>query len=215
MNEPLDLNQPAQIKPFRVALTGGIASGKSTVANMFADLGITIIDTDIVAREVVEPGQPALDEIRARFGSDVIDAAGRLDRRALRKRIFADNNARIDLEEILHPRIGAETKRQADVATGPYQVIVVPLLVDSPLREFVDRIIVVDCSEAQQIERLLARDAETVEQARKILAAQSSRTERLSIADYVVSNDDGLEETLRQVQELHQRLLDLADRRSS
>lgn len=215
MNEPLDLNQPAHIKPFRVALTGGIASGKSTVANMFSDLGITIIDTDIVAREVVEPGQPALDEIRARFGGDVIDAAGRLDRRALRKRIFADVNARIDLEKILHPRIGAETKRQADAATGPYQVIVVPLLVDSPLREFVDRIIVVDCSESQQIERLLARDAETVEQARKILAAQSSRKERLSIADYVVSNDDGLEETLRQVQELHQRLLDLADRRSS
>ncbi len=197
--------------PFRVALTGGIASGKSTVADMFADLGVAIIDTDRIAREVVEPHQPALDEVRDRFGDSVIDAAGHLDRRALRRLIFADDAARIDLEAILHPRIGAETRRQADAAAGPYQVIVVPLLVDSPLRRFVDRILAVDCSEELQIERLLARDTETVEQARRILAAQSSREERLSIADFTIDNGKGLERTRQQVLELDEVFRQLAN----
>ena len=188
--------------PFRVALTGGIASGKSTVADMFADLGVAIIDTDRIAREVVQPGQPALQEIRERFGDGVIDATGSLDRRALRGLIFADDAARSDLEAILHPRIGTETRRQADTAAGPYQIIVVPLLVDSPLREFVDRVFVVDCDEELQIDRLLARDAESVEQARRILAAQSSREQRLSIADFVVDNSAELGRTQQQVQKL-------------
>ena len=196
------MDTTTQQPPFRVALTGGIASGKSTVADMFAELGIAIIDTDRIAREVVEPGQPALEEIRDRFGDEVIEATGKLDRRALRRLIFTDDGARMDLEAILHPRIGAETRRQADAAAGPYQVIVIPLLVNSPLRRFVDRILVVDCSEELQIERLLARDTETVEQARRILAAQSSREERLSIADFTIDNDKGLEHTRQQVLEL-------------
>jgi dephospho-CoA kinase len=198
-------------KPFRVALTGGIASGKSTVADMFADLGIAIIDTDRIAREVVKPGQPALQEIRERFGDAIIDATGYLDRRALRRLIFADDGARTDLEAILHPRIGAETRRQADAAAGPYQIIVVPLLVGSPLQNFVDRILVVDCSEEQQIDRLLARDTETVEQARRILAAQSSREERLAIADHVISNEDDLRRTKQQVCELDVVFRELAE----
>ena len=191
-------------------MTGGIASGKSTVADMFADLGVAIIDTDIIAREVVAPGQPALEEISTRFGDDVIDAAGDLDRRRLRRLIFEDDRARSDLEAILHPRIGAETKRQADAAGGAYQIIVVPLLVGSPLREFVDRVLVVDCDEALQIQRLLARDAESVEQARRMLAAQSSRAERLAIADVVIENDGELEDTRRRVQELDRAFRDLA-----
>lgn len=195
-------------------MTGGIASGKTTVANMFADLGVAIIDTDIIAREVVAPGQPALEEIAARFGSGVIDAAGKLDRRELRRLIFADDQARADLEAILHPRIGAETRRQADTAGGPYQIIVVPLLVGSPLREFVDRVLVVDCSEDLQIQRLLARDAESVEQARRILAAQSSRAERLAIADIVIENDGRLHDTRQRVQELDQAFRELADNRA-
>lgn len=200
----------SQETPFRVALTGGIASGKSTVAAMFADLGVPIIDTDVLAREVVAPGQPALEEVRQRFGDSVIDSDGELDRRALRKLIFADSEARGDLEAILHPRIGAETRRQADAAAGPYQIIVVPLLVESPLRKFVDRILVVDCDEDLQIERLLARDAESVEQARRILAAQSSREQRLSIADFVVDNGAELEVTRQQVRELDAKFRRLA-----
>jgi dephospho-CoA kinase len=182
-------------RPLRIGLTGGIASGKSTVADMFAELGVPIIDTDIIAREVVEPGTPALAEIRERFGERFIDAAGNLDRAALRKKIFASDQARSDLEAILHPRIGAETRRQADAADGHYQIIVVPLLVSSPLLNFVDRVLVVDCDTNTQIQRLLARDAETAEQARKILAAQASREERLAIADDVIANDGTLAET--------------------
>lgn len=198
-------------KRYRVALTGGIASGKSTVADMFAELGVPIIDTDIIAREVVRPGQPALDEIRERFGDEVIDATGKLDRTAMRKRIFSDERARLDLEAILHPRIGAETRRQVDAAPGPYQLIVVPLLVGSPLAQFVDRVLVVDCDEELQVERLLARDAETVEQARRILSAQASREARLAIADDVILNDQGLDETRRQVRELDETFRHLAD----
>ena len=190
--------------PFRIGLTGGIASGKSTVADMFSDLGIAIIDTDIIAREIVESGQPALEDIRDRFGEGVIDAAGNLLRRALRKIVFDDEQARLDLESILHPRIGAEVKRQADAADGPYQIIVVPLLVGSVLLKFVDRVLVVDCDEDVQIQRLLQRDAETVEQAKKILSVQASRGERLEIADDVVRNDGALRDSKRQVADLNQ-----------
>lgn len=196
--------------PYRVALTGGIASGKSTVADMFAELGAAVIDTDVIAREVVQPGQEALDEIRERFGDRVIDASGNLDRGAMRKYIFSNESARRDLEAILHPRIGAETRRQADAAPGPYQLIVVPLLVGSPLLEFVDRVLVVDCDENTQIQRLLARDAETVSQAQRIIAAQSSRDERLAIADDVIQNDRGLHQTRERVKALDEQYRRLA-----
>lgn len=193
-------------------MTGGIASGKSIVADMFAELGVPVIDTDSIARKVVEPGRPALDEIRKRFGEDIIDAAGNLDRRALRGLVFADPEARLELENILHPRIGDETRRQADIAGGAYQLIVVPLLVGSRLLEFVDRVLVVDCDEETQIKRLLARDAETTEQARRILAAQSSRAERLEIADDVIANSGSLDATREQVMVLHETYSRLAER---
>jgi dephospho-CoA kinase len=194
-------------KPFRIGLTGGIASGKSTVADMFADLGVPVIDTDVIAREVVRPGQPALEEIREAFGTGVIAADGTLDRPAMRSIVFGNDAARHRLESLLHPRIGKATREQADTAGGPYQVIVVPLLVESSLREFVDRVLVVDCDEATQVARLLARDAESEDQARRILAAQSSRDERLAIADDVVTNGGALEDTREQVLALHQRYL--------
>ena len=194
-----------QIQPLRIGLTGGIASGKSVVADMFAELGVPVIDTDLIAREVVQPGQPALDEIRARFGETVIDPAGNLDRAALRKLIFSDDDARLDLEAIVHPRIGAETRRQADAADGDYQLIVVPLLVGSPLLQFVDRILVVDCQEDTQIRRLLERDTETLEQARRILAAQSSREQRLAIADDAINNDHSLAHVRNQVADLDRK----------
>lgn len=200
--------------PLRIGLTGGIASGKSTVADMFAELGATIIDTDVIAREVVAPGQPALDEIAAAFGESIIDDDGYLNRGALRKLVFADDAARQRLEAIVHPRIQDETRRQsgqaeaasrlANQARGHYQIIVVPLLIKSNLKDLVDRVLVVDCDEETQIRRLTARDAESEDQARRMLGAQSSREERLAIADDVIQNDDNLAKTLDQVTALHE-----------
>jgi dephospho-CoA kinase len=198
-------------KPIRIGLTGGIASGKSTVADMFADLGITVIDTDIIARDVVQPGQAALIEIRGVFGDAVFNADGTLDRSALRQQIFASEAARKQLEAILHPLIQEETMQRIDAASGSYIVIVVPLLVGSPLREQFDRILVVDCDEATQIERLLARDAETEDQARRILAAQASREQRLEIADDVIQNNATLEAISTQVSAIHDSYLTLAN----
>ena len=190
--------------PPRIGLTGGIASGKSTVADLFAELGAVVIDTDVIAREVVMPGQPGLDAIVEAFGDDVLTGDGSLDRAAMRQRIFSDDKARTALEALLHPLIRAETRRQSELAGGPYQLIVVPLLVDSDLKAFVNRILVVDCSEATQIRRLLARDAESEAQARRILAAQSTREQRLAIADDVIDNDGTVSETRRQVAALHE-----------
>lgn len=187
----------------KIGLTGGIASGKTTVANLFADLGITVIDTDIIAREIVQPGEAALGHIRRRFGKSMISADGGLDRRAMRELIFSDDEARSGLESILHPRIGERVRIQSAAAAGPYHIIVVPLLVASPLRQFVDRILVVDCDEDTQIRRLTARDSETIDQARKILSAQSSRQERLSTADDVIDNDQDLDAVKARVLELH------------
>jgi len=198
---------------FKVGLTGGIASGKTTVADSFAELGVPVIDTDVIARQVVEPGGLALQEIQERFGDGVIAESGELNRSAMRKLIFSDDELRIALENILHPRIGAETRRQSAAAEGDYQVIVVPLLVGSPLLTFVDRVLVVDCDEDTQVQRLLARDAETTQQARNIIAAQASRDERLAIADDIFVNDLGFEKCREQVKALDQiyRLL-AADR---
>ena len=198
-------------QPFRVGLTGGIASGQATVADLFAALGVPIIDTDVIAREVVEPGQPALEEIRRAFGDDVIADDGALDRAQMRKLVFSDHEARQQLEAILHPRIGAATIEQANASAGPYQLVVVPLLTESALQDAMDRILVVDCSEETQLQRLLQRDAESEEQARRILAAQASREERLAIADDVISNDAGLAILESQVAELHKRYLALAN----
>lgn len=185
--------------PLRVGLTGGIASGKSTVANLFAALGAAIIDTDVIAREVVAPGEPALAEITNLFGPGVIDNDGTLNRREVRRLIFEDEPLRERLEAILHPRIRDETFRQASSAGGPYQIIVVPLLAESPLKDYVDRILVVDCDEDTQIRRLLERDGENEDQAQRILAAQATREQRLAIADDVIANGGDLEATRSQV----------------
>ncbi len=209
------MTERAGAAAFRVALTGGIASGKSVVSALFAELGAAVVDTDVIARQVVQPGQPALDAIRQRFGDAVFDAEGQLDRAALRQRVFSDSEARRDLEAILHPRIGAETRRQALAAAGPYLLIVVPLLVGSPLLEFVDRVLVVDCSEETQLARLLERDAESEEQARRMLAAQASREQRLAIADDIIRNDGSLDDLQRQVLNLDRRYRQLAARNAT
>lgn len=193
----------------RVGLTGGIASGKSTVANMFATRGVDIVDTDLISREIVAPGQPALDEIVARFGNHVLRDDGSLDRKALRAIIFSDPNQRRLLELILHPRIRDESMLQASRATGAYLMIVVPLLVESPMQDYMHRILVVDCDVDTQLKRLLDRDAENEDQARKMIAAQASREQRLAIADDVVVNDGNLQQLESQVDMLHQRYLSL------
>lgn len=180
---------------------------------MFAELGIPIVDTDIIAREIVEPGKPALQQIRDRFGEQIIDDTGRLDRRALRSIVFESEVARRELETILHPAIGRETRRQADALGGPYQLIVVPLLVGSNLLNLLDRVLVVDCDPDLQYSRLLARDAESPEQARRILAAQPGRESRLAIADDVIRNDSDLERLSEQVKELDQLYRNLASSR--
>lgn len=197
-------------KPLRVGLTGGIASGKTTVADMFAELGAPVIDTDVIAREVVAAGEPALEDIRHEFGDKVFDNVGNLRRGALRQIVFSDEDARARLETILHPRIQAVAYSQAAAADGHYQLIVVPLLSTSPMRDFVDRVLVVYCEESTQIQRLMARDGESEGQARRMLTAQASRNERLKIADDVVRNDADLSATLEQVQELHHRYLALS-----
>jgi dephospho-CoA kinase len=196
-------------EPLRIGLTGGIASGKSTVAEMFAALDIPIIDTDLIARDVVAVGEPALIDIRHEFGDQVFDEGGELNRGTMRRIVFSDDDARKRLETILHPRIQAVACEQAIAAGGRYQLIVVPLLTDSPMRDFVDRVLVVDCDENTQIRRLMARDAESEGQARRILAAQATRDDRLKIADDIVRNNGDLTETLTQVQDLHQQYLAL------
>ena len=173
----------------RIGLTGGIASGKSTVARLFAELGVPVIDLDQVAREVVEPGAPGLAALIAAFGTEVLDAEGRLDRGALRSRVFQDPVARKRLEEMLHPRILAAAIRHAEDAGGPYQVIVAPLLVEFGLTGWVDRVLVVDCPAEAQLGRLLARDGGDESLARAILASQASREQRVAAAHDVILND--------------------------
>ncbi len=196
--------------PLRIGLTGGVASGKSTVADLFAREGVPIIDTDVIAREVVEPGRPALAEIVQEFGRGILDEQGQLHRRRLRNLVFQDDKRRQTLERILHPRIREETRLRAATAGGPYQVIVVPLLAESPMKAEMDRILVVDVSEETQLERLLQRDAESELQARRMIAAQASREDRLAIADDVIDNSGTLEATADQVQRLHRKYLELA-----
>ncbi len=190
-------------RPLLIALTGGIASGKSAVARLFENLGVPVLDTDQIARDVVEPGMPAFAQIVEAFGRDVIDATGRLDRRRLRDKVFADPAQRQLLESITHPAIRAELARRSEAAGGPYQIHVIPLLVEGGRSDAYDRVLVVDCPEEQQIERLTARDNTTVEQARQILAAQASREQRLEAADDVIVNTGTLADLEQFVLTLH------------
>jgi len=199
--------------PVRIALTGGIASGKTTVARLFAELGVPLIDTDVIARQVVEPGEPTLAAVVAAFGADVLDTAGRLDRRRMRERIFADPAARARLEAILHPAIRAEMERQSRAAGGPYQVLVIPLLTEGGRRDHVDRVLLVDVPEELQIQRLMMRDGVGHEQARASLDAQATRAERLAMADDIVRNTGRVDDLREEVARLHQRYLALAGAR--
>jgi dephospho-CoA kinase len=195
----------------RIGLTGGIASGKSTVAQRFVDLGVPVIDADETARAVVAPGTPGLSQVIKRFGPGVVAGNGELDRCALRELIFRDSGSRRDLEAILHPLIRADMERSAETAVGPYIVMAIPLLVESGSRDRVDRILLVDVDEAVQLQRVMARDGSSLEQAHAILAAQASRSARLAAADDVVPNAGTVTDLRQAVDRLHERYLRLAE----
>ena len=195
---------------FRVGLTGGIASGKSTVASLFGALSVPVIDTDLIAREVVAPGTPGLTAVIGAFGPDVLQPDGTLDRRRLRDLAFATTQRRQQLETILHPRIRERMESLCASAGGPYQVLVIPLLIESNLEARVDRVLVVDCSESIQRARLRVRDGESSAGADRLLAAQVNRATRLSQGDDVVVNEGTRDELQRRVQELHGNYLHFA-----
>ena len=193
-----------------IGLTGGIGSGKSTVADYFAQLGIPVIDADLVARELVVPGSPALREITGVFGPDVLLADGNLDRALLRKQVFIVPEQRRRLEAILHPRIYAEMRRRAQALHAAYCILVIPLLLETGGTVLVDRVLVVDAPESLQRDRARSRDGMSDEILEAILRSQISRAERLRAADDVIVNDGDLSHLRQQVAALHRRYLDLA-----
>ena len=199
-------------RAFRVGLTGGIASGKSTAAKFFGALGVPILDSDQVARDVVEPGQPPLERLVERFGRTILTPDGHLDRPALRDIVFSDPKARADLEALTHPAIGAAMEARSAAAGGPYQILVIPLLVEKNLASHVDRVLVVDCDEELQMRRLRDRDGSTPAQVQAILKAQAPRAARLKAADDVIHNDTDMSAVRDQVAALHGRYLELATR---
>jgi dephospho-CoA kinase len=191
-----------------VAVTGGIASGKTTVANLFQEqFAIDIVDADIVAREVVKPGTTGLTQITQHFGSTVLHQDGTLNRAELRQRIFSDLEEKKWLEDLLHPLIRQKMQHDLAQAQSAYALLVVPLLVENHLQSMADRVLVVDVDEETQVERTMRRDNVSKEQALKILAAQATRQQRLDIADDVIKNNATSEQLLQLVTKLHQKYL--------
>ncbi|OAE07338.1 dephospho-CoA kinase [Pantoea sp. OXWO6B1] len=196
--------------PYTVALTGGIGSGKSTIAEYFAASGVDIIDADVIAREVVEPGTPALQAIIARYGDAIVNEQDALHRSRLREIIFATPDEKRWLDALLHPLINARTQQLKAQAVSPYVLWVVPLLVENQLQRQADRVLVVDTDEETQLKRTLQRDNVSLDQAKRILAAQATRQQRLACADDIIDNSGAPENALPQVAQLHQLYLKLA-----
>ena len=196
---------------FSVGLTGGIGCGKSTVADLFAALGATIVDTDVIAHALTAPQGAAMPAIVAEFGPDFAQPDGALDRARMRTLVFSDATARARLEAILHPRIRAATEAAGQAATGAYVIYVVPLLIESgSWRERVTRVLAIDCSEDTQVARVMQRSQLSADEVRAIMATQVTRARRLAEADDVVDNDSGLDALRAQVQALHERYLALS-----
>jgi len=194
----------------RIGITGGIGSGKSTVARLFHALGVPIIDTDEIARQLVQPGQPALTRIIQAFGAGILAPSGELDRGALRAIVFAAPEKRRELEQILHPLIRAETAARARSQQEPYCLVVIPLLIETGWRDDVDRILVVDSPLELQLQRVTTRDHAAEADVRAIIDVQCAREARLAAADDVITNDGGLDRLRLQVERLHRRYLALA-----
>jgi len=195
-----------------IGITGGIGSGKTTVANLFSSLGVPVIDADELARQVVTPGQPAYEEIVRLFGPTVVSESGELDRRQLRERVFSNPENRVRLEKIVHPRVYAQMNRQLDRLDVAYAIVVVPLLIETGGQDLVNRVLVVDSPKNLQIDRTARRDGTTAAAVEKILSAQMDRSSRLSAADDVIDNDASEEALEEAVCELHQKYLTEAAR---
>ena len=195
-------------KSARIALTGGIASGKSLVSNFFRELKISVIDTDIISREILHSNKSILCEIRNSFGNHIFSEQGGLKRKELRKIIFENRKKRLLLESIMHPEIRKETLKRIQMEEGIYHIIVIPLLYNSPMKKNIDRIIVVDCTDAIQLQRLLKRDSETISQAKDIISSQASRQDLLKIADDLIQNNQSKQATKSQVIKLHRKYLE-------
>jgi dephospho-CoA kinase len=199
------------LNKFSIGLTGGIGSGKSLVADLFARHGASVIDTDLIAHALTAPGGAAMPAIQATFGDAFLTADGALNRAAMREKVFGDPAARRQLEAILHPLIGRETAAAAVTASGPYLIYVVPLLVESgKWRDRVNRIVVVDCSEAVQRARVMKRSQLTQAQVEAIMKTQATRAARLAVADDIITNDKDKEAVEAEVARLHNLYLTLA-----
>ncbi|MBL1141637.1 MAG: dephospho-CoA kinase [Proteobacteria bacterium] len=194
----------------RIALTGGIGSGKSTVSSMFHQLGVPIIDSDIISRDIVKPDRPCLNEIIHEFGNELLTKSGTLNRQKLRSIIFHDDSAKKKLEEILHPVIYQEIENQVSRLNYPYCLIVIPLLIETRAMERFDKILVVDAPETIQIERAHHRDNTSEKNIEKILKSQISRKQRLKYADFVIENKLGINELNNSVVKLHEKFLELS-----
>jgi dephospho-CoA kinase len=196
---------------FVVGLTGGIGSGKSAAAEEFVRLGATVVDTDVIAHELTGAGGAAIPEVKRLFGRAFVDAAGAMDRKRMRDLVFSDAEEKARLESLLHPMIRAESERRIASAAGPYAVLVVPLLIESPgYRARLGRVLVVDCPEALQIARVRQRSGLPEAEVRRIIASQIQRERRLAAADDVINNSDTIAALQQQVRELHEKYLALA-----
>lgn len=195
-----------------VGITGGIGSGKSAVTERFEALGINVVDADLAARVIVEPGRPALAAIAEHFGEDILQADGTLDRAALRAKVFADEQERLWLERLTHPLIGQEILDQVAASTSPYTILSSPLLLETTQKDLTDCVVVVDVPEEVQLARTMARDDNDEAQVRRIMAAQMQREDRLAKADIVVDNSSSLEELDGVVADLHRVFMERAGR---
>lgn len=199
---------------FWVGLTGGIGSGKTTVANLFVQQGVVVVDTDVIAHQLTVAGGQAMPQIIAHFGPALADRQGALDRAAMRRLVFGDPAQRQRLEDILHPMIARQTLQACASALSPYVIVAVPLLLEvRGWKEHFDRVLVIDCEEQQQIERVKARNGLSENEVRAILAAQVSRQERLGAADDILINSQGVAELEDQVRRLHALYLELAQKK--
>ncbi|WP_039989846.1 dephospho-CoA kinase [Paraglaciecola arctica] len=198
------------VSNFVVGISGGIGSGKTTVTDLFAKYGIDVIDADVIAREVVEPGTPALEAIVAKFGESVLDQAGSLDRAKLRTLVFEDTEVKNWLNQLLHPAIREQMLLQTQQAKSAYCLLSVPLLVENKLYQQVDRVVIVDVDEQTQLQRTLLRDKTNEPQIRAIMSAQATRQQRLAVADDVIDNNGKADDLGKQVAQLHQGYLQLA-----
>lgn len=194
----------------RIGLTGGIGSGKSTVCQLFAQLGTPILDTDAIAHVLVKPGQPALTELITAFGNEILDQHGALNRELLRKRVFRDETERLRLEAILHPLIRQQLREQVKSVHASYVIIAIPLLLEKHWQEEVDRILVVDAEEHLQVLRTTERDGLSPDMVKQIMNTQVNRLERLAAADDIIRNNGKLEDLQEQVQKLHYHYVQLA-----